>query len=406
MPVNLQALVPDILRKHPVIGLIAAVVIGLLVWGYWPQPVWVEVVTVKRAPMTVSIEEEGRTRVIDRYVIAAPVDGVTCRVQLSVGDQIKQGEVLLGITPLESQVLDPRSRAEAKARVAAAKSALESARDQAQSVKATADFYNSEVKRLRPLYEKGVIPKGEFDKAQMNQRTAKANSRSSRHAVEVATYELQAARSVLDYHAGKQGEPAERVPVSSPIDGRILKLHHECEGPVRTGEPLLEVGDPEVLEVEVDVLSSDAVKIEPGMAVLFERWGGEQPLQGIVRNIEPVGFTKTSALGVEEQRVLIIADFTSPKEQWQRLGDGYRVDARFMLWHEDNVLQVPASSVFRQSDGWAVFAIENRRAQLREVKIGQRNGLITQIVEGVQEGQQVINHPSDQVEDGVRVKVR
>jgi HlyD family secretion protein len=406
MPVKLQALLPGILRKHPVIALIALLVIGLLVWGYWPQPVLVEAVSVKRAPMTVSIEEEGRTRVIDRYVIAAPVDGVTCRVQLNVGDQIKQGEVLLGITPLESQVLDPRSRAEARARVAAAESALESARDQAQSLKATSDFSNSEVKRLRPLYEKGVIPKGEFDKAQMNQRTAKANLRSARHAVEVATYELQAARSVLEYHAGKQGEPAERVPVTSPINGRILKVHHECKGPVRTGEPLLEVGDPEVLEVEVDVLSSDAVKIKPGMAVMFDRWGGEQPLQGIVRNIEPVGFTKISALGVEEQRVLIIVDFTSPKEQWQRLGDGYRVDAPFMLWRADDVLQVPASSVFRHNDSWAVFVIDDQRARLREVKIGQRNGLVAQILEGLQEGQPVIIHPSDQVEDTVRVKVR
>ena len=406
MPVKLQALLPGILQKHPIIGLIAVVVTGLLVWGYWPQPVWVEVVAVKRAPMTVSIEEEGRTRVIDRYVIAAPVDGVACKVQLNVGDQIKQGEFLLGITPLESQVLDPRSRAEAKARVAGAKSALESARDQAQSIKATSEFYNNEVTRLSPLYKKGVIAKGEFDKAQMNQLTAKANLRSAQHAVEVATYELQAAKSVLDYHAGSQGEPAERVPVTSPINGRILKLHHECEGPVRTGQPLLEVGDPEVLEVEVDVLSSDAVKIKPGMAVLFDRWGGEQPLQGIVRNVEPVGFTKVSALGVEEQRVLIIIDFTSPKELWQRLGDGYRVDAQFMLWHEDNVLQVPASSVFRHNDGWAVFVMENKRARLRNVKIGQRNGLVAQIVEGLEEQQQVINHPSDQVEDGVKVKAR
>ena len=201
-------------------------------------------------------------------------------------------------------------------------------------------------------------------------------------------------------------EPAERVPVTSPIDGRILKLHHECEGPVRTGEPLLEVGNPEVLEVEVDVLSSDAVKITPGMTVLFDRWGGDQPLQGTVRNIEPVGFTKISALGVEEQRVLIITDFISPKEQWQRLGDGYRVDAQFMLWHEDDVLQVPASSVFRYNEGWAVFVIENHRARLRDVKIGQRNGLVVQILEGLQEEQQVINHPSDQVEDGIKVKAR
>lgn len=406
MRIKLQALFPNTLRKHPIIVLIAVIVIGLLIWGYWPQPVWVEAVTVKRAPMTVLVEEEGRTRVIDRYVIAAPVDGVTCRVSLNVGDPVKQGEMLLGITPLESQVLDPRSRAEAKARVAAAESALESARDQAESAKASADFYSSEVKRLRPLLERGVISKGEFDKAKMNVLTTKANLRSANHAVEVANYDLQAAKTMLEYHAGTEREPAERVPVTSPINGRILKIYHECKGPVRTGEPLLEVGDPEVLEVEVDVLSSDAVKIKPGMSVLFERWGGSKPLEGIVRTIEPVGFTKISALGVEEQRVLIIADFTSPKELWQRLGDGYRVDAQFILWQEDNVLQVPASSVFRYNDGWAVFVIENRRAQRREVKLGQRNGLIAQILDGLQKGERVINHPSDDVEDKVTVKER
>jgi HlyD family secretion protein len=406
MPVKLQFLLPNTLRKHPVIILIALIVIGLLVWGYWPQPVWVETVTVKRAPMSVTVEEEGRTRVIDRYVIAAPVDGVTCRVNMNVGDQVMQGEVLLGITPLESQVLDPRSRAEAKARVAAAESALESASDQAESVKASADFYKSEVERLRPLFGKGVISKGELDKAEMNVLTTNANLRSAQHAVEVARYDLQAAKSVLEYHAGSDREPAERVPVTAPIDGRILKLHHECEGPVRTGQPLLEVGDPQILEVEVDVLSSDAVKIKPGMTVLFDRWGGKQPLEGVVRTIEPVGFTKISALGVEEQRVLIIADFISPRERWQRLGDGYRVDAKFILWHEKDVLQVPASSVFRYNEGWAVFTIEDKITKRREVKVGQRNGLVTQILDGLQEGTILINHPSDDVEDNVRIRIR
>ena len=172
----------------------------------------------------------------------------------------------------------------------------------------------------------------------------------------MARYELQAARTVLEYTAASQrGEPAERMPVFSPIDGRVLKVVRECEGPVRTGDMLLEVGDPTVLEVEVDVLSADAVKIKPGMKVLFDRWGGEEPLEGIVRIIEPVGFTKISALGVEEQRVLIISDFTSPPEKWQRVGDGYRVEARFILWHQDDVLQVPASSLFRYQAGLGGF---------------------------------------------------
>ncbi len=198
-------------------------------------------------------------------------------------------------------------------------------------------------------------------------------------------------------------DPAERVPIRSHIAGKILKIDHKCEGPVSTSDPLIEVGDPSALEIEVDVLSADAVKIKTGMTVLFDRWGGEKPLEGIVRIIEPVAFTKVSALGVEEQRVLIISDFISPAEQWQRLGDGYRIEARFILWHEDNVLQVPASSLFRVNDGWAVFVVEGNRAKQRIVKVGQRNGLIAQILDGMQKDERVINHPSDKVEDDVRV---
>ena len=395
------------LRKHPIIALIIVLIIGLLAWGFWPQPVLVESVAVKRAPLTVSIEEEGRTRVIDRYVISAPVDGVACRLQLNVGDPVEQGQVLLGITPLESQVLDPRSRARAKAQVAAAESALHAAKEQARAAAAAEQLATTELNRLRPLVNKGLISRDAFDKVETEAKTTSAAKRSADFNVEVAVYELEAARTVLQYSAATaSGKPAERVPVSSPITGKILKVARECEGPVRTGEPLLEVGDPSALEIEVDVLSADAVKIKPGMKVFFDRWGGEQPLEGVVRIIEPVGFTKISALGAEEQRVLIISDFASPAELWQRLGDGYRVESQFILWHEENVLQVPASSLFRYKDGWAVFVIEGKRAKRRDVKVGQRNGLIAQILEGVKEGETVINHPSDIVEDGRRVKVR
>ncbi len=393
-------------RKHPVITSITVLIVVLLIWGFWPQPVFIEAIEAKRAPLTITIEEEGRTRVVDRYVISAPVDGVACRQQLNVGDEVKQGQVLLGITPLESQVLDPRSRAQTKAQVAAAESAVHAAEQQAEAAAANAKLAVIEHERLKPLVEKGVISTDAYDKAATQVQTTAAAQRSADFQVEVARYELQAATTVLEYTAADRGEPAERLPVVSPVDGRVLKVTRECEGPVRTGDMLIEVGDPTVLEVEVDVLSADAVKIKPGMKVLFERWGGEAPLEGIVRIIEPVGFTKISALGVEEQRVLIISDFTSPAEQWQRVGDGYRVEAKFILWHEDDVLQVPASSLFRYKDGWAVFAVENNHAKRRVVKVGQRNGLVAQILEGVNEGEQVVNHPSDDVEDGRRVKER
>ena len=393
--------------QHPWILAIGLLVLIMLVWGFWPRPVLVELVQAQRAPMTVTIEEEGRTRVIDRYIISAPVDGVACRVQLDVGDAVEQGQVLLNISPLEARVLDPRSRAEAEARVEATKSALELARHQAEAAQASANYYRSELKRLTPLAEKGVISRGAFEKAQMDLLTADEALRSSRHAVEVARYEQQAAETALKYSAGTEtGDPAERVPVRSPIDGRILEMPHECEGPVTTGQELIVVGDPSLLEVVVDLLSADAVKVKPGMSVLFERWGGDGTLQGRVRTIEPFGFTKISALGVEEQRVNVIADFTSPKELWQRLGDGYRVEAQFVIWHEDKVLQVPASSVFRLNEGWALFVVENKRAVLRRVQVGQRNGLIAQILEGVKEGDVVVDHPSDEVGDGVRITER
>ena len=396
-----------LLRQHPVIAATAVIIAALLTWGFWPQPILVEAAPALRAPMAVTIEEEGRTRVIDRYVVSAPVDGVACRVQLDVGDIVEQGQVLLGISPLESQVLDPRSRAQAQARVAAAESALRAASEQAQAATADREFAASELERQRPLMEQNLVSQDVFARAETVARMSAARKRSADFNVDVARYELEAARSALEYSAASSsGAAAERVPVRAPIDGRILKVEHECEGPIRTGEPLLEIGDPRALEVEVDVLSADAVRIKPGMRVQYDRWGGEQPLEGIVSLVEPVGFTKISALGVEEQRVLVISDFVSPPAEWSRLGDGYRVEARFMLWQEDDVLQVPASSLFRYRDGWALFVIEDERAQRRSVEVGQRNGLIAQILDGVAEGEPVIIHPSDAVDQDSRVKQR
>ena len=385
-------------RQHPVIATTVILIIVLLIWGFRPQPILVETITVKRAPLTIAIEEEGRSRVIDRYIISAPVNGVACRLHLKVGNDVEQGQVLLSITPLASEVLDPRRRAQAQAKVFAAKSTLRAAEEQARAATAAAKLANNELRRLNPLLVKGLISREAYDKAATEAKTSTANKRSSDFNVDVAKYELQAAQTVLEYTAGNDAEPAERVPVLSPITGKILKVQRQCKGPVSTGEALLEVGDPSALEVEVDVLSSDAVKIKQGMKVLFDRWGGEQPLEGIVRVIEPVGFTKVSALGVEEQRVLIISDFSSPQALWQRIGDGYRVEAKFILWQQNDVLQIPASSLFRYQDGWAVFIVEEGHAKRRKIRVGQRNGLTAQILGGIVEGETVINHPSDDVD--------
>ncbi|MEJ8566011.1 efflux RND transporter periplasmic adaptor subunit [Elongatibacter sediminis] len=395
---------PSILARHPYITLTAVAVAALLAWGFWPEPVRVELATVGRAPLVVTIEEEGRTRVMDRYVVSAPVDGVACRLELEVGDAVSRGELLLNISPLASRVLDSRSRAQAEAAVAAARASLQSAGEQSRAAVAAADLAASELARLTPLMEQGVVSRDAFDRAQAEARRAEAARQSAAFQVDVARHELEAARTALEVGSDAADGSGERVPVRSPIDGRLLARWHECEGPVRTGDPLLEVGDPSALEVVVELLSADAVRVRPGMDVVLDRWGGAQGLEGRVRTVEPTGFTKVSALGVEEQRVRVIVDITSEPERWRRLGDGYRIEARFVLWRDDDVLQVPASSLFRQGEGWSVFAVEGGRARMRTVAVGHRTGLAAQVLEGLSPGETVITYPSDAIEDGIRVR--
>ena len=386
---------------------LALLIIAALVYGFSPQPRLVDVAKATRGPMQVSVGEEGKTRVIDRYDISAPVAGMTCRVDLDVGDPVEKGEALITINPLESQALDPRSRAEAEASIEAAEAALHAAEQNVKSARAEKDLAEKELSRLQPLFEKGHVSQGQLDQAAAAVQTTRAASRSARFAVDVARHELEAARTALSYTGVRsQDNPDANVQVRSPIDGKLLAIHQECEGVVAAGQPLLVVGDTRSLEVETDVLSADAVKIKPGMRVEFHRWGGEQPLQGQVRTVEPVGFTKISALGVEEQRVLVIADITSEPAQWESLGDGYRVEAEFILWQSDDVLQIPASALFRFNDGWALFVMQNAKAIRREVKVGQRNGLSAEILEGLTEGETVITHPDNTIEDGVAVKQR
>ncbi len=395
------------LRNHPGILVVIAVIIALLAWSFGPKPIVVDSTTVKLAPLTSSIKAEGRTRIIDRYIISSPIKGMTCRIDLKVGDNIRQGQTLLEITPLKSSLLDPRNRAQAEAKVSEAKAALKATKELVKSASATAKFANNEVVRYRPLRKKDLISQETYDKALTASLTASANKRIAKFQVGVAHYQLQAALITLEYSGNiSHNTLPERLAINSPIDGKILKVIRKSKGPTLIGEALLEIGNPSVLEIKVDVLSADAIKIKPSMKVLFERWGGDLPLEGVVRLIEPAAFTKVSALGVEEQRVWVILDFTSPAKYWTRLGDGYRVDANFILWHENDVLQVPSSALFRFQGGWAVFVIENGQANHRQVTLGQRNGLISQVLTGLVENEKVINHPSNAIEDGVRIKER
>ena len=391
-------------RRRGVLALVAVLVAWGLFQGFRPQPVEVDLGTARRAPLRVSVEQEGRTRVVDRYVVTAPVNGYARRVRLEVGDAVERRATLVELEPVRAEVLDPRRRAEAEAHIAAAGAGVSAAEQRANAAASNANLAQKELERVRALRRAGHVSAAAEDRAASEAERSAAELRSAQFAVATARHELEAARTALRYAAS--GGSAAPVAVRAPVAGRVLKIPHKSERMVAAGQPLIEIGDPGALEVEVDVLSADAVRIHPGTRVAFERWGGEGALEGAVRVIEPAGFTKVSALGVEEQRVWVIVTFTSPPALWQRLGDGYRVEASFILWEAADVLQIPASALFRDGKDWAAFAVEQGKAVKRRVEIGQRNGLSAQVVSGIKEGEQVIVHPGDLVREGGSVASR
>ncbi|MCH7824422.1 MAG: HlyD family efflux transporter periplasmic adaptor subunit [Acidobacteria bacterium] len=372
--------------------------------GFMPTPVLVDTASVDRGVFEVTVREEGKTRVVERYVISSPVAAYARRLEFDVGDEIQEGEVLLYLEPLRSQVLDPRTRAEAEARVTVARAALLVAQQEVSASEADATYAETDVARVRQLHERGAMSQTALDLAEAAALRTMARREAARRVVDVAEYDIEAANTALRY-SQTAGAGGEMVSVQSPVSGRVLRLLHESEGVVAAGQALIEVGDPDLLEVEVEVLSADAVKIAPGTEVRFERWGGEDALQGVVRVVEPVGFTKISALGVEEQRVLTVVDIVSPAQEWKRLGDQYRVDAIFIVWRGDDVLSLPSSALFRHRDGWATFVVEDDVAHLREVEIGRRSGLRAEIRSGLSTGEIVIVHPDDSIEDGSAIDI-
>ena len=391
------------------IGMLATAVIVAagLVYGFMPRAVPVDIAEVKRAPLAVTVEEEGKTRVTERYQVTAPVAGYARRIDLKAGDAVAAGQVLAVIEPARSVALDPRTRVQSQAQVSAAQAALAMAEENARAATAAAQLSQQERARAESLRESNFLSAQALDTARTAETRARAVQQAAAHSVRVARFELDMARAAVASTTKLQnGGAADVLRVRAPVAARVLKLLHESEGAVAAGQPLLEIGNPDTLEVEVEVLSTHAVKIAPGSKVILDRWGGEKAVEGRVRVVEPSGFTKISALGVEEQRVRVIVDFASPREAWQPLGDGYRVEARFVLWEGDDVLQLPTSALFRHGEGWAVFAIDGGRARLTPVETGQRSGLATQVLSGLAAGARVVSHPDDNISDGTRVKPR
>ncbi len=387
--------------------LLALAVAGGLALGFLPRAVPVDIASVTQGPLAVTVEEEGKTRVMERYVVSAPMTGYARRIDLHVGDAVKAGQVLVAIEPARSNALDPRSRAQASAQAKAADAAVAAARENARAAAAQADLARQDLERSESLRKSNFISEQALDRARSEVRRSEAARLAADHAASVARFEFDVARAALASTSGlRAGGTAETIEVRAPVDARVLKLVRESEGAVQSGQPLLEIGNPDTLEAEVEVLSAQAVKIAPGSKVLFDRWGGDTLLQGTVRVVEPTGFTKVSALGVEEQRVRVIVDFIAPRDQWRRLGDGYRVEARFVVWESADVLQIPAGALFRHKSGWAVYVVDAGRAKLRPVEIGQRAGLAAQVKSGLMAGEKLISHPDDTIRDGVRVKPR
>jgi HlyD family secretion protein len=402
--VTVRALQKRLLTWAPVAG---AVALGL-VWAFAPRPVIVDLLTVSRGPMTVTVDEEGATRVHDVFGLSAPVAGRLRRIEAHVGDPVVANETVLArIEPVDPAFLDPRSETQARAAVRAAESALELARAEVQEARAEYEFAQAEYRRARELIKSGTISARDADAAERAWRTGTAAVATAEAALQVRTYELQQARAqLLSPAAPRERDVPDWVGVRAPRDGRILRVVNDSERVVAAGELLIEIGDPADLEVVVDFLSTDAVQVDAGQRVLLERWGLDRALEGRVRRVEPYGFTKVSALGIEEQRVNVVIDLTSPREQWERLGHGYQVEARVVLWQGDDVVTVPLTALFRDGEDWAVFVDDGGRASLRHMKVGHRNSVDAEIVEGLAAGERVVLHPSDRVVAGIRIATR
>lgn len=389
--------------------IVAGVVIGGLSVAFQPEPAAVDVVTVERGAMQVTIDAEGQTRVRDVYVVSAPVSGRKLRIPTEVGDLVVAGKTLLAaIEPSDPAFLDVRSHAEAEAAVKAAQAAKSLASAELDRIKAELVFARADLVRADALVKRGTISKRDLERNQLTVKTTEAAVSTAEAGLRVRDFELQSARARLIDPSGKMTSRGADccVQVRAPVDGQVLHIMRKSESVVAAGAPLLEIGDPGNLEIVVDLLSSDAVQVSINDTVQVEGWGGENLLTGRVRRIEPTGFTKVSALGIEEQRVNVVIDFEGEAGTWQRLGHGFRIEARIVIWQAADVLRLPMSALFRDGEDWAVFAVEGNKAVLKRLKIDHINGRVAEVTGGLDAGSLVIAHPGDQIVTGAEVKSR
>jgi HlyD family secretion protein len=387
------------------VKVIAAVLIvgAIVAVAVWPDAIEVDLVTVERRDMEVTIDEEGETRVRDRFVVSAPVAGRLQRIELEPGDPVAKGSLVARLVPADAPLLDPRARAELSAAVDASRATVIQAQAERDRAAATLANARDVLRRRENLVEVGAISREDLETARTGVQTAESAIRAAEASVSQAAHQLELARARLLASGGSSGRA---VDVRAPVNGTVLKRVHESESVVPAGEPLVEIGDASRIEVVSDLLSTDAVSVTPGQPVHIVQWGGGHALEGRVRRVEPSGFMKVSALGVEEQRVNVIIDFADAAAAGRALGDGFRVEVNIVTWRGENVVTVPVGSLFRSGDGWAAFVAVNDRAERRQVELGHRNDEVGEILKGLQPGDTVVLHPPDTLTDGARLTPR
>lgn len=388
------------LRRNLLVVLLLAVVGGIIAYALWPSAILVETARVTRGPLQVTVDQEGETRVQDRFVISSPVPGHLMRVDLEDGDPVTLNEIVARIDPLP---LNQREREEVRARVETAEANLRQAKAREARARADAGQARRDRDRAEQLARERVISSQALDQARNADVTATEELSAAEYSSQAAASEVKVARAGLVGLDVRPGQPRPLIELRSPVAGRVLRVTEKSERVVSAGTPILVLGEPGKLEIVVDVLSTDAVKVHPGDPVLLTGWGGDQTLRERVRVVEPGGFTKVSALGVEEQRVNVISDFVDPPGS---LGDSYRVEAHIVVWSGQNVLQVPPSALFRRGSRWSTFVVVGGRAAARDVEVGHRNESEAEVLGGLSEGEQVILHPPNQLVDGTRVRTR
>jgi len=392
------------LRKL-VMLLVVGGVISLVVFALKPRPIEVEVGVVQNGPLTVDVSEEGKTRIRNRHIVAAPVAGSMQRVTLKPGDKVESGKtVLTRIEPVLAPLLDSRSIAQAQARVDGAAAARSRANEALEMARTGLKYANTNWDRIKNNTDKGTISETDRDTFEREAEMKAREVRASEFALQVADFELAQAKAAL-LQLESPSEGGKFIDVHAPVSGVVLRVQQESATIVAPGSPILEIGDPTDLEIEAEILSRDAVAIQPGALVTVEQWGGE-PAKARVRRVEPAAFTKVSALGVEEQRVLVLSDFVEQTPALKALGDRYRVEVRVAVWHSDDTLLVPAGALFREGSEWKTFVFDAGKARSVIVKAGRTDGRMMQVLEGLKPGDEVLMHPPDNVTDGSEVVKR